>query len=299
MWGNPPWLAKRFTMVVSCWAVGCRNRYGVVKFWCLSYLSSFVNSSLTLLFLLACLHPWFQVVQAFLFIAWTHLFPLSSGTHGNWKKKKQAQATQKNQEDAARDLFQEIDLTADVETQTNQTETSDASTQVSCISEPPITSSPNVCYVPVVSRWSQAADTLGLQLTGNDEGTKFYTGWTSWDVFQYLVSFLSTCCPNLKSIQAKLSRLLLTLMRLRLNLCVEDLVYRFSIAVSTAGDVFHRWIEVMHFHLKFLIKWPTQCRRNMPPIFKDLYTHTLHHWLLRDLYWTMFIYQARAQTCSN
>lgn len=92
------------------------------------------------------------------------------------KKKKQAQATQKNQEDAARDLFQEIDLTADVETQTNQTETSDASTQVSCISEPPITSSPNVCYVPVVSRRSQAADTLGLQLTGNDEGTKFYTG---------------------------------------------------------------------------------------------------------------------------
>ena len=48
------------------------------------------------------------------------------------KKKKKAQATQKNQEDAARDLFQEIDLTADVETQTNQTETSDASTQVSC-----------------------------------------------------------------------------------------------------------------------------------------------------------------------
>ena len=69
-----------------------------------------------------------------------------------------------NQEDGARDLFQEIDLTADVETQTNQTETSDAVTQVSCISEPPITSSPNVCYVPVVSRWSQAA--LGLQLKG-------------------------------------------------------------------------------------------------------------------------------------
>ena len=94
-----------------------------------------------------------------------------------------------------------------------------------------------------------------------------------------LVSFLSACCPNLESSQAKLSPtdgLLLTLMRLRLNLRIEDHVYRFYIAVSTAGDVFHRWIEVMHFHLKFLIKWSTQeiCRTNMPPIFKGLYPHT-------------------------
>ena len=144
----------------------------------------------------------------------------------------------------------------------------------------PIASSPIVCYVPVVSRRSQAADTLGSQLKGDDAGIKFYTGLPSWDVFQHLVSFLiSTCYPNLSSTQAKLSPpdgLLLTLMRLRLNLRIEDLAYRFNIAVSTAGDIFHRWIEVMHVHLKFLIKWPTQemCHTNMPPIFKDLYPHT-------------------------
>ena len=169
----------------------------------------------------------------------------------------------------------------------------------------PITSSPIVCYVPAVSRRSQAADTLGSQLKGNDEGTKFYTGLPSWGVFQHLVSFLSTCYPNLNSTQAKLSPadgLLLTLMRLRLNLRVEDLAYRFNVAVSTAGNVFHRWIEVMHVHLKFLIKWPTQqmCRTNMPPIFKDLYPHTR---CIIDCS-EIFIerpcsYQARAQTYSN
>ena len=112
-------------------------------------------------------------------------------------------------------------------------------------------------------------------MKGNDEGSKFYTGLPSWDVFQYLVSFLSTCCPNLKSSQARLSPTdgLLLIMRLRLNLRVA---YQFNIAVSTAGDVFHRWIEVMRFHLKFLINWPTQemCRRNMPPIVKDRYPLT-------------------------
>ena len=235
----------------------------------------------------------------------------------------------------------------------------------------PIASSPVVCYVPVVSRRSQAADTLGSQLKGNDEGTKFYTDLPSWDVFQRLLSFLSTCYPNLNSTQAKLSpaeglllmqlrlnlriedlayrfniavsttgdvfhrwielpswdvfqHLLsflstcypnlnstqaklspaegLLLMQLRLNLRIEDLAYRFNIAVSTTGDVFHRWIEVMHVHLKFLIKWPTQevCRTNMPPIFKDLYPHT--HCIIDCS--EIFIeqpcsYQARAQTYSN
>ena len=81
---NAPWLAKRFTMVVSCWAVGCRNRYGVVKFWCLSYLSS-VNSSLTLLFLLTCFHPWFQGPS---FPPHSMNPPLPSLFRYTWKRKK-------------------------------------------------------------------------------------------------------------------------------------------------------------------------------------------------------------------
>ena len=116
----------------------------------------------------------------------------------------EAELGKENQEDATGSLLQKIEL-RDVETQTRLTENSDAATQVSFMPDHPIASSPVVCYVPVVSRRSQAADTLGSQLKGNDEGTKFYTGLTSWDVFQHLVSFLSTCYPNLSSTQAKLS----------------------------------------------------------------------------------------------
>ena len=68
-------------------------------------------------------------------------------------------------------------------------------------------------------------------------------------------------------------RLLLTLMRLRLGLLVQDLAYHFGISESTVSDIFLAWIDAMIFHLKFLIKWPDHetCHTNMPQIFKDLY----------------------------
>ena len=68
-------------------------------------------------------------------------------------------------------------------------------------------------------------------------------------------------------------RLLLTLMRLRLGLSVQDLAYLFDISESTISDIFLAWIDAMFCHFKFLIKWPDRetCHTNMPQIFKDLY----------------------------
>ena len=67
--------------------------------------------------------------------------------------------------------------------------------------------------------------------------------------------------------------LLLTLMRLRLGLSIQDLAYHFGISESTISDIFLAWIHAMFFHLKFLIQRPNRetCRTNMPQIFKDLY----------------------------
>ena len=66
---------------------------------------------------------------------------------------------------------------------------------------------------------------------------------------------------------------LLVLMRLRLNLLIEDLAYRFGIAKSTVTNVFNTWIDVMATRLKFLVKWPTweMAQANMPQIFKETY----------------------------
>ena len=91
-------------------------------------------------------------------------------------------------------------------------------------------------------------------------------------------------------------------MRLRLNLRVEDLSYRFSISLSTVSDIFQRWIDLLFTHLSFLIHWPSQeiVHNNMPQIFKDLYPRTR---CIIDCS-EVFIerpcaYQARAKTYSN
>ena len=90
----------------------------------------------------------------------------------------------------------------------------------------------------------------------NDNATKFYTGLPSWNLFQFLLNFLVDKYPSVKPSQAKLSPadgLLMVLMRLRLNLHVEDISYRFGIALSSVSDIFQKWINVMFINLKFLI----------------------------------------------
>ena len=47
----------------------------------------------------------------------------------------------------------------------------------------------------------------------------------------------------------------LTLMRLRLNLAVKDLQYRFDISSSTVSALFFKWIDILLIRLKPLIRW--------------------------------------------
>ena len=105
----------------------------------------------------------------------------------------------------------------DSDAQTSQTVMTDGSQQTSLV--PTTSTIPIVCYLPRVA--SKAMTLSSELLKDNDEITKFYTGLPSWKVFDHLVCFLSTCCPNLSSSRTKVSPsngVLLTLMRLRLNL---------------------------------------------------------------------------------
>ena len=67
--------------------------------------------------------------------------------------------------------------------------------------------------------------------------------------------------------------LVMTLMRLRLGLLLEDLSARFGVTTSVASRIFQKWLNVMFQRLKFLIKWPLRevIEENMPPAFKQLY----------------------------
>ena len=74
-----------------------------------------------------------------------------------------------------------------------------------------------VCCVPVVPNNSRKSQVSIIK--ENDEATKFYTGLSSWKLFDYLATFLEDACPC--TTQGKLlshESLLMVLMRLRLNL---------------------------------------------------------------------------------
>ncbi len=66
---------------------------------------------------------------------------------------------------------------------------------------------------------------------------------------------------------------LFVMMRLRLGLSFEDLALSFNLSASTASRNSQKWLKVIYWRLKFLIKSPSRdnVKQNMPPAFKQLY----------------------------
>lgn len=81
-------------------------------------------------------------------------------------------------------------------------------------------------------------------LEGNDHLTKFYTGLPAWVIFFHLFKFLSPFLPRSRALSL-MDKFRLTLMRLRLNLMLQDLACRFRISSSTASRIFLKWLDVL------------------------------------------------------
>jgi hypothetical protein len=66
---------------------------------------------------------------------------------------------------------------------------------------------------------------------------------------------------------------ILTLMKLRLALLLEDLSFRFGISTGTTSSVLVTWIKLCSKELSVLIIWPTraQIKRTLPSCFRKLY----------------------------
>ncbi|KAK1797620.1 hypothetical protein P4O66_007916 [Electrophorus voltai] len=100
------------------------------------------------------------------------------------------------------------------------------------------------------------------------EKVQFYTGLPNYFVLETVMWLL---VPHMKSEKnAKLSKfqqLLLTLMRLRLDLKNQDLAYRFGVKVATVTRTVHRIISIMFTTLvPTAVFWPsrTELRKNLP-----------------------------------
>jgi hypothetical protein len=108
-------------------------------------------------------------------------------------------------------------------------------------------------------------------LKDDDEKVLFYTGLPNWlvllTVFDLIKNFLS---HSAKSCLTPFQQLLLTLMRLRLDLCGKDLGYRFGIHETTVSRVFLNVLNILYIRMSPLIIWPDReaLRKTIPMDFR-------------------------------
>ena len=72
-------------------------------------------------------------------------------------------------------------------------------------------------------------------------------------VFDFLFAVAG---ENNRAVLSPFQEMVLTLMRLRLNLTINNLPYRFNISRSATSSVVLKWINLMFVRLRPLIMWP-------------------------------------------
>ena len=142
-------------------------------------------------------------------------------------------------------------------------------------------------------------------IRGDDKRTKFYTGLTTFFLFQTVFDSVAPLVQLFQKMTGKLTLMdefLMVLMKLRLGLLNEDLGYRFGVSNSTVSRTFHKWLESMYIRLKPCIRWPDKetVRKTLPIAFKK------HYSKVRCIIDCTEVFierptslQARAQTYSN
>lgn len=111
-------------------------------------------------------------------------------------------------------------------------------------------------------------------LEQDDNRVKFYTGLPSYTVLIALFALLeSGVSHSANNVLTKFEELVLTLVRLRLGVPLQDLAYRFEVSQATATRVVNRWIAAMHVRLKQLVDWPSreQLQQTMPMAFRKAF----------------------------
>ena len=104
----------------------------------------------------------------------------------------------------------------------------------------------------------------------SDAKVRFYTGLPSYEVlmavFEHVSSHFSRPTQNLSRFQ----EFFMVLIKLRLNVPLQDLAYRFMVSVTTVSRIFSYWMVVVDFRLKFMISWPEreQLWQTMPMCFQ-------------------------------
>lgn len=107
-------------------------------------------------------------------------------------------------------------------------------------------------------RRSQTSQNLLLSeswFQADDDRVRFYTGLLALTVLMAVFKLICPGLPERNSLR-KFQQLIITLMKLKLNLPVQDIAYRFGVHASTVSRVFHTCVHTMFTGMSFLVQWP-------------------------------------------
>ena len=85
---------------------------------------------------------------------------------------------------------------------------------------------------------------------------RFYTGLPGFDVLKVTFDFISPFVTRKSKTLTLFQEFIMVLIKLRLNVPVQDLAFRFGISLPTVSRTFSAWLTVMDVRLSPIIRWP-------------------------------------------
>ena len=85
---------------------------------------------------------------------------------------------------------------------------------------------------------------------------RFYTGLTGFDMLKVAFGFVSPFITRRSKTLTLFQEFVMVLMKLRLNVPLQDLAFRFGVSLSTVSVAFSAWMIVMDIRLSPLVRWP-------------------------------------------
>jgi hypothetical protein len=106
----------------------------------------------------------------------------------------------------------------------------------------------------------------------DDNKVMYYSGLPSFTKLMLVFNFVASFIPHSPmSKLSKFQKFMLCLMRLRLNLAVQDLAYRFGVSSTNISKTFKCILHVLYVRLNVFVRWPDRdvIRKTMPLSFKE------------------------------
>ena len=98
----------------------------------------------------------------------------------------------------------------------------------------------------------------------SDDKVLFYTGLPSYEILNFVFELVSL------SVSRRCQEFVMVLIKLRLDVPLQDLAYRFNISVPTVSRTFQSWLMTVDIRLSPFVHWPDResLIRTMPQYFK-------------------------------